>query len=278
MQFICFVGHNFADREAKIGFLAHDVDCEGIILCWLRTHQPFEKKKINDLIDYTIEQVEISFGLPIKSELDQIKKCEYVNYSDSAPGEGLLIVQTTTEIWLNECRTGTSHRLTSGYMSPILIQRGYNNTFYYASNTIKGTDVEVQELTLNKVGNSWIHNTKEVHVVREGNIIALEMDPENRSKTDSIYTHGNTLIENRSEVTNNLYIVDDKENLYYYRQKRAQESGNRYALIKNEYNLAQVKNLTVELLKYKKKPFNRMVISDRVLTLNDTNFSFANYH
>lgn len=29
-QFICFVGHNFADREAKIGFLALDSEGERI--------------------------------------------------------------------------------------------------------------------------------------------------------------------------------------------------------------------------------------------------------
>jgi hypothetical protein len=65
MQFICFVGHNFASREAKIGFLAKDSEGENIKLCWLTCHQPFEKKTIIDLVDYTIADTNIELKLPI---------------------------------------------------------------------------------------------------------------------------------------------------------------------------------------------------------------------
>jgi hypothetical protein len=43
------------------------------------------------------------------------------------------------------------------------------------------------------------------------------MDPENRSKTDSVYQFDYTLIEEREEATNMLFIVDDKENMWKMR-------------------------------------------------------------
>ena len=42
----------------------------------------------------------------------------------------------------------------------------------------------------------------EIYTVREGTILALEMDVDNREKTDSVYTHNNQLIESREDVTN----------------------------------------------------------------------------
>ena len=92
MQFVCFVGHNFVDREAKVGFLAMDNDRERIKLCWLRCHQPFEKKLINDLVDYSIEEIDIAFELPIKNELETIMKAEWISLTDSEENEGVLVV------------------------------------------------------------------------------------------------------------------------------------------------------------------------------------------
>jgi hypothetical protein len=69
MQFICFVGHNFADRGTKIGFLAFDEERENIKLCWLVCNAPFKKKKMTDLDDYTIEESFIRFDVPILNEI-----------------------------------------------------------------------------------------------------------------------------------------------------------------------------------------------------------------
>ena len=52
-QIICFVGHNYADREAKIGFLALNNDND-VDLCWLVCVQPFEKKEFNSYEDFEI--------------------------------------------------------------------------------------------------------------------------------------------------------------------------------------------------------------------------------
>ena len=100
MQFICFVGHSFADREAKIGFLC--LEGENIKLCWLICKQPFEKKLINDLIDFEIVEREIVFKLPILDDIDNIRRAEFFNAPGASIEEcdlGAIIIQTTTEIW-----------------------------------------------------------------------------------------------------------------------------------------------------------------------------------
>jgi len=43
------------------------------------------------------------------------------------------------------------------------------------------------------------------------------MDMENREKTDSIYRFDYTLIEEQDHVTNVLFVIDDKENLWKLR-------------------------------------------------------------
>jgi hypothetical protein len=83
--------------------------------------------------------------------------------------------------------------------------------------SINGMDMNVNEMKLNKVSRNWAEHILEIHVCREGKIIALEMDSQNREETDSIYTHNNTLIESREEVTNKLYIMNDKETLFLLR-------------------------------------------------------------
>ena len=41
-QVICFVGHNFADRTSKIGFLS--LDHNEVSLCWIVVSEPFKKR------------------------------------------------------------------------------------------------------------------------------------------------------------------------------------------------------------------------------------------
>ena len=59
------------------------------------------------------------------------------------------------------------------------------------------------------------------------------------------------------------------------RQKPEGESGSRYEVLE-ERNLSAIRDLTVELNRFKQKSFNRVAITARCLTLNDANFSFAN--
>ena len=189
----------------------------------------------------------------------------------------MLVLQTTKEIYLQETLSGKWKALTSDRMAKLYMQRGYKNVIYFAERTVKGSDMEVIELKVSKVGSNWTESLQEVKVVREGRVIALELDPANRSATDSVYTYGRKLLEDRDNVTNKIYIVDDKENMFYLRQKFDYESGNRYELL-SETNLSLVKDLTLELNKFKMHDFNRCVVNFRCITLNDANFSFCNGH
>ena len=55
MQFICFVGHNFSDREAKIGMLCLEGNL--VRLCWLVCRQPYKKRKMEELDHLMIHKV-----------------------------------------------------------------------------------------------------------------------------------------------------------------------------------------------------------------------------
>lgn len=59
------------------------------------------------------------------------------------------------------------------------------------------------------------------------------------------------------------------------RQKGPEETGSRYEVLK-EVDLSLGKEMTNELNQYKQKPFNSMGISDRCISLNDTNFNLFN--
>ena len=79
------------------------------------------------------------------------------------------------------------------------------------------TDVAVIALKLNKMSTNWQVNEVEVHKINEGSVIALELDPNNRERTDSVYTYKNKLIEEQPEVLNMIFVIDDKETLYHIR-------------------------------------------------------------
>ena len=67
-QFICFVGHNFSSREAKIGYLA--LEFNFVKLCWFICRQPFEKKLQSKFNDYEIKEVEIPMSAPILNDIE----------------------------------------------------------------------------------------------------------------------------------------------------------------------------------------------------------------
>ena len=94
--------------------------------------------------------------------------------------------------------------------------RGYNSFFYYVEKTGESDDVVI-ELKLSFIGSEWNFSTKEVHKVNEGSVIALEIDPENRERTDSVYTYNNELIEEQPSVLNKIFVIDDKESMFHIR-------------------------------------------------------------
>ena len=72
-----------------------------------------------------------------------------------------------------------------------------------------------------------------------------------------------------------MIVLDDKENLTHLRQKQIGESGARYEVV-DERNLSIIKDMTIEINEFKEKSFNRISVTERCITLNDSNFSFEN--
>ena len=133
-QFICFVGHSFADREAKIGFLAMEEDY--VKLCWLVCVQPFEKKKQNSYEDFSILSTIIDFRVPILNHIQSIRRAEFIRLEGyrNADVEGALIIQTDTDIWFSNNLTGAFQKMNiqdESVMVPLYFHRGYNNFFYF---------------------------------------------------------------------------------------------------------------------------------------------------
>ena len=91
--------------------------------------------------------------------------------------------------------------------------RGYNSHFYFVEKSSSGSDQVIMEFKAKVVSDDWDYDIYEIFKVNEGKILALELDPENTLETDSIFTYGRELIEERPHVKNRLYIVNDSEDI-----------------------------------------------------------------
>ena len=276
-QFICFVGHNFADREAKIGFLAMEEDY--VKLCWLVCVQPFEKKKFNGYEDFRIESTIIDFRVPILHHIQSIRKVEFIRLEGyrNADVEGALIVQTDTDIWFSNNLTGAFQKMTTqdeSVMVPLYLHRGYNNFFYFVQSENAGSDQILIEVSVDYVGSEWKFYKSSIFKVNEGQIAAFELDPESL-QFDSMYSYERDLYERNSEVMNKLYVVSSSADLHVLVQ--TSEVGQKYTEVEKR-NLQELVGFSDQLANFREKPFNSMSISDRCITLNDTNYNFFNSH
>ena len=164
-----------------------------------------------------------------------------------------------------------------GTMQPSMMIRGYNSYIYYVKK-VGETDDAVVAMKFSHMSGQWQVNEVECHKINEGSVIALELDPDNRDRTDSVYTYDNKLIEEQPEVLNKIFVVDDKETLFHIRQKGEDEPGVRYEVIE-EKNLGLSRELGKELLQHKAKAEEaRCAITSRAITLNNKNFNFYNGH
>ena len=166
-----------------------------------------------------IEKIQIQFNVPILDQISSIQNVEFVNTPGSKLKEsdyGALIIQTSTALWLSSNLSGNYEVLAGSEMAKVKMTRGYNSYFYYAQN-IGDSDCVVNELKLSNISQEWHSEILEVYKVNEGTVIALEMDPDNRDQTDSIYTYKNKLKEERSTVLNKIFVIDDKENMFQLR-------------------------------------------------------------
>ena len=141
------------------------------------------------MTDYKLSAFKIPFSLPILQELNTIKKIEFIKDPSELKGEGVLVVQTETSIYALNISNG-NYEVVTDSAAPIMIQRGYNSHFYYVIHN--SVDMSLLELTLKKKsGLEWKCYFKEIYVVREGKILAVELDQLNRDKIDSSYTYSN---------------------------------------------------------------------------------------
>jgi len=72
--------------------------------------------------------------------------------------------------------------------------------------------------------------------------------------------------------------MDDKENLSLLAQQKDQDDGVVMYDIVSEKSLSEYKGFSKEIARFKKKPFNRLAVTDRVIRINDQNFNFCNGH
>ena len=70
------------------------------------------------------------------------------------------------------------------------------------------------EVKAKLVSNNWECIFSQIHKINEGKVLALELDPENNMETDSIFTYDRDLVEERPQVLNKLYVVDDHEDVH----------------------------------------------------------------
>lgn len=243
-----------------IGFLARKQD--EIKLCWLVASQTFKHRDDDDLSHFKIIEIDIKFNLPFLDRIDALKRIEFVNSPGKRVDEGhsgALVIQTCYDIYFSCNETGYFENISNGGFREIMMIRGYNSHFYYAKKA-GDTDDAVFSFKLYRKSQSWTVTQHEVVKVNEGQVIALEQDPDNRERTDSAYTYKNKLIEEQAEVLNKIFVIDDKETMFHIRQKGEEETGARYEIIE-ERNLSQNRNLTQELIKLKKKSYARVCIS-----------------
>ena len=90
-----------------------------------------------------------------------------------------------------------------------------------------------------------------------------------------MYSYERDLYERNSEVMNKLYVVSSSADLHVLVQ--TPEVGQKYTEVEKR-NLQELSGFSDQLADFREKPFNSMSISDRCITLNDTNYNFFNSH
>lgn len=92
---------------------------------------PYKKNKITDMSNFSLKTLKIPFSLPIMHELATILRVEFIKAYEGSLFEGALVIQTETEIWIQNTSSGRHYSLTEGAMASIRIQRGYNSRIYF---------------------------------------------------------------------------------------------------------------------------------------------------
>ena len=96
--------------------------------------------------------------------------------------------------------------------------RGYNSRIYFVEGSESNLDDQIiYEAKAKVVSLKWSLTRTEVKKLNEGQVVALELDPENDLMTDSIYTYDRDLrieSDHNDEIMNKLYLLDGREDIY----------------------------------------------------------------
>ena len=88
-----------------------------------------------------------------------------------------------------------------------MMQRGYNNPFYYVECDVTGSSDMVMQLKLVETNKKFDWKKRVAFEQSSGAIMALEMDPENDMKLDSGTMSDGTM--GQRFVPNELFFIDD---------------------------------------------------------------------
>ena len=110
----------------------------------------------------------------------------------------------------------------------------------------------------------------------DGQTELMRQRAESLDEIDSVYTYSNQLKEDNPDAINKLYILSSTKKLYRITEKSDLDGGG-YEII-SEKDLSISKDLMQDLSKYQLTPFNRLAISERVITINEKNYNFSNFH
>ena len=141
-----------------------------------------------------------------------------------------------------------------------MMQRGYNNTFYYVESDVTGSSDMVMELRVVEVNQKFEWKKRVAFEQSSGAVMALEMDPDNDTKLDSGTMSDGTI--GQRFVPNELFFIDDSLQLYQVKQ----DLRDRYDVIENQ-NLSEIDGIQLALRDLKNKSFPRISVTEKCLTI-----------
>lgn len=163
---------------------------------------------------------------------------------------------------------------------PIRMLRGYNSRMYFVEGVGSNMDDQiVQEVRAKVVSYRWTLTKTEVKKLNEGQVVALELDPENNLMTDSIYTYDRDLhgehSDSNNDIMNVLYLLDGHEDVHKIVQERGQQGHHKYTVV-DKRSVSQLKDIQRQMTEFKSDNFNTLSITARCMTINEVNYNRAN--
>ena len=155
-----------------------------------------------------------------------------------------------------------------------MMQRGFNNKFYYVECDQSASSDLIFELHvwLSETG-KWVWTRKPVFELTSGRAIALELDPDNVKDQMKI---ASSLLKKKGKVfddrtfTNELFVIDEQMQLW---QLQEDLDANSYFSVERQ-SLAIHKDLAPALRYLKINPWTRASIAEKSITIQERTLNF----